>query len=307
MYLVILLYALFASLFGLAKNTLNYSEPFFLIGSRMFFAGLIMFFYQLIKHPDKLKLDKKKLYLLVLLGFFNIYLTNICEIWGLQHMVSAKACLIYSLSPFISALFSYFLFSETLSYRKYLGLSFGVLGLLPCFMDSILAYKQSSQISLGEIVLLIAVISSVFGWILLKKLVSDCKFSPISASAYSMLLGGFIGLFHSFLAGESWNPIPVNNFALFSVNTLLMCLISNIICYNLYGYLLKSYTVTFMSFAGLVTPLFASLFGWFFLQELISPEFFLSLFLFAIGLYFFHQEEIKSKGFQVRNLAQQTQ
>ena len=50
MALVILLYALFASLFGLAKATLEYGEAFFLIGSRMAFAGLAMFLFQLARN-----------------------------------------------------------------------------------------------------------------------------------------------------------------------------------------------------------------------------------------------------------------
>ncbi len=47
-----------------------------------------------------------------------------------------------------------------------------------------------------------------------------------------------------------------------------------------------------MSLAGLVTPLFASLFGWYFLNESISWHFFASMVLIAIVLVIFYQEEI---------------
>jgi drug/metabolite transporter (DMT)-like permease len=49
-----------------------------------------------------------------------------------------------------------------------------------------------------------------------------------------------------------------------------------------------------MSLAGLVTPLFASLFGWYFLNEEISWHFFASMVLFSIGLTLFYQEELSS-------------
>ncbi len=74
-----------------------------------------------------------------------------------------------------------------------------------------------------------------------------------------------------------------------------MCLISNLICYNLYGHLLKRYSATFMSFAGLMTPLFAVFFGWVFLAESVDVSFFVSLVLFLLGLYCFHSEELDFK------------
>jgi len=298
MALVILLYALFASLFGLAKATLEYGEAFFLIGSRMTFAGLAMFLFQLARNPKALRVSPKKVYLVFLMGFFAIYLTNIAEIWGLSHMISAKACLIYSLSPFLSALFSFFLFKESLSFRQILALCVGFLGLGPCFFSDLSSVVTGqSSFSLAEFVLLVAVVSSVYGWIVLKKLVwegkEEEKCSPITANAYGMMLGGVLALIHSYLAGENWNPLPVSEPYLFIRNTILLCLISNIICYNLYGYLLKRFSATLISFAGLVTPLFASFFGWFFLGESVNGNFFLSLALFSLGLFLFHQEELK--------------
>lgn len=302
--LVILLYALFASLFSLAKATLNYSEPFFLIGSRMFFAGCLMFLFQLIRSPKSLKVSSQRIYLLVLLGVLNIYLTNIAEIQGLSMMISAKACLIYSLSPFMSALFSFLVFKDTLTKRQWLGLGIGLVGIIPCFPKEVFSTK-GAFFSSGEIILLVAVVSSVVGWIILKKLVWEGKeeerCSPITANAYSMMLGGALALLHSYGAGENWNPVPVTDTYNFMQNTLLLCLISNIICYNLYGFLLKRFTATFMSFAGLVTPLFASLFGWLFLSETIGWEFFASFALFSVGLFFFHQDEIKKEGFNIKH------
>ena len=300
MFLVILLYALFASLFGLSKATLEYSDPFFLIGSRMAFAGCLMFIFQFIRDRKALKIPRAKVYLILLLGFFNIYLTNIAEIWGLSHMISAKACLIYSLSPFLSALFSFFIFSESLSYKQMMALCIGFLGLGPCFFGGLSSCDSCSNplfVSSAELVLLVAVISSVCGWIFLRKLVwegkEEDKVSFVTANAYSMMIGGSLALVHSYLSGEIWNPFPVSDSYMFIRNTIFLCIISNLICYNLYGYLLKHYSATLMSFAGLVTPLFASLFGWVFLGEVVDLNFFLSFALFSVGLFLFHQEEFK--------------
>jgi len=121
---------------------------------------------------------------------------------------------------------------------------------------------------------------------------SDYEYSALIANGLSMTLGGLFALAHSYVAGENWAPIPVTQMQPFIINTLIMCVISNLICYNLYGYLLKRFSATFMSFAGLVTPLFASLFGFLFLQEVVTWHFYVSIMLFSLGLIIFYREEI---------------
>lgn len=298
MHLVILLYVLFASLFTLQKDTLNYCEPFFLVGSRMAFAGTLLLSYMAIRHRGSLmKIKLAHWRGIALLAISNIYLTNIFEIWAIQHMVSSKACLIYSLSPFVAALVAFFVLRETLSRKKIMGMLVGFLGLLP-----ILSMQSQTEISSGtfllftlaELSIVGAVFCSVYGWIMLKKIMQDYEYSPLVANGLSMILGGTFALAHSYFAGESWAPLPVTSVQPYIVNTLVMCLISNIICYNLYGYLLKRFSATFMSFAGLVTPIFASLFGYIWLQEVISWHFLVSIALFSVGLIVFYREELVS-------------
>ncbi len=294
MHLVIILFALFASLFTLQKETLNFSEPFFLVGFRMSLAGLLLLAYAKFTNKTS-KFHVSHIKLLALLTMLQIYLTNICEIWGLKYMESSKACLIYSLSPFLAAFIAFIVLKETLSPKKWLGMFIGFVGLIPIMFTQTQQEFASGNIfifSYAEISLLIAVICSVYGWIILKKVLQDLNYSPIFANGISMLCGGILALIHSFVSGESWQPIPVNNISAFLIYSIIMCFISNMICYNLYGILLKKFSATFMSFAGLVTPMFASLFGFIFLQEVISWHFFASMALFAIGLMIFHQQEI---------------
>ena len=105
MYLVFLLYALFASVFTISKTGLQYAEPFFFVGSRMALAGAILLAYQFFMKRDQFLLRKEHLAKFLGLAFFNIYVTNVLEFWGLQYLTSFKTCFIYSLSPFVSALF----------------------------------------------------------------------------------------------------------------------------------------------------------------------------------------------------------
>lgn len=295
MHLVVLLYVLFASLFTLQKETLNYCEPFFLVGSRMAFAGLILLGYIALRHKGAaLKIRAEHIKGFVLLAVSNIYLTNIFEIWAIQHMVSSKACLVYSLSPFVSALVAFLVLRETLSRKKVIGMLIGFLGLLPIIFTQTQAEITTGKFfmfTLAELSIVGAVFCSVYGWIMLKKVLNN-GYSFLAANGYSMLLGGVLALGHSFIVGEQWSPVPVTNWQPFLTNTLVMCTISNLICYNLYGYLLKRFSATFMSFAGLVTPIFASLFGFLWLNEVVTWHFFVSIILFSVGLILFYREEI---------------
>jgi drug/metabolite transporter (DMT)-like permease len=136
-----------------------------------------------------------------------------------------------------------------------------------------------------------AAVCSVYGWILLRQMTSTYQVSPLLANGYSMLIGGGIALGHSLLV-EQWDPIPVTNMNEFILSATGLIIVSNLMAYNLYGYLLRRYTATFMSFAGFTTPLFAAVFGWFFLGEEITWSFVVSFVIVSSGLYLFYQEEL---------------
>ncbi|MBS4167734.1 DMT family transporter [Parachlamydia sp. AcF125] len=295
MYVVILLYALFASVFTICKMGLQYAQPFFFVGTRMLCAGTLMLSYQYFRARDQFSISKKDLILFGALGFFSIYLTNILEFWGLKYLTSFKTCFIYSLSPFVSALLSYLLFAERMTGKKWLGLLIGFTGFIPILLTTTQEEELTGHffiLSWAEIAVIVAAISSVYGWILLKQLVADRGYSPLMANGLSMVIGGSFALLHSWTV-ESWNPAPFTEFLPFLGCTILLIIVSNLICYNLYGLLLRKYSPTFMSFAGFTTPFFTALFGWLYLGETVSLPFFASAGIVLVGLLVFYLEELK--------------
>lgn len=292
---VFLLYALFASVFTIGKTALQFTEPLFLIGTRMMVAGALLIAYQVIRNKASFKFNASIWRQIIFLSACNIYLTNAFEFWGLKYLTSFKTCFIYSLSPFVSALFCYLIFSEKMTKAKWTGLLIGFLGFIPILLSQTSSEEQAGQLfifSWAELSVVMAVITSVYGWILLKQLVKDNGVSPLSANGLSMLIGGGMALIHS-LAVEDWNPIPVTEFMPFLECSLLLIIISNLICYNMYGWLLKRYSPTFMSFAGFTTPVFTALFGWFFLGEVVTWPFYISFVVVIAGLAIFDQDELK--------------
>lgn len=288
------MYALFASVFTIEKTALEYSQPLFLLGARMSFAGFLMLGYQYLTHPQGIKIRKKHLWGFVGSAVFSIYITNTFELLSMESMSSYKTCFIYALSPFISALFSYLFFSEGLSSKKWMGLAIGFFGFVPLLIEKSSEEQlgSASFLSLPVMMMFIAVICSVYGWIQLRQLVRDCGYSPYLVNGFSMLLGGLIALTNSWFV-EDWNPIPVKQVYPFLECSLLLLLISNFLCYNMYGALLKKFSATFLAFAGNTIPMFAALFGWLFLGEGVTGAFFLSSVIVSLGLFLFFQEELE--------------
>lgn len=298
MYLVGLLYALFASCFTFSKSALEYGEPLFMIGVRMSLAGAILLTLSYSKKESP-SWNKGLILRLILLGICNIWLVNSFEFWGLKSLSSARTCFIYSLSPFVSAILSYLIFKEKLTSMKWLGLIIGFAAFIPLFlagegMEGLL----SGKISWPEVSVAMAAILGCYGWILLRDLVKNYHCSFFLANGFSMLLGGGLALIHSALS-EEWTPIPVNNASAFFSLAFLVMIISNFLAYNIYGYLLKKYTATFLSFAGFITPLFTALFGFLFLGERVNSTFWYSSLVVFLGLYLFSRDELR-KGIRVK-------
>jgi drug/metabolite transporter (DMT)-like permease len=295
LFLVFFTFFVWSTSFTFGKSTLAYSPPLFLTGFRMLLGGLILLGFLALFRRKDFKIKKHHLFPLFLLALTSVYLTNVFEFWGLQYLTSAKTCFIYSLSPFLSAIFSYLQFKEKITIRKLLGLCIGFIGFVP-----VLLHKSGTEESVGgiaflswpELALITATVTSVYGWILLRKLGKDEGMSPIMSNGTSMCLGGLFALIHSLFV-ENWNPTPISNYGGFFEGVLLMILISNLICYNLYGWLLKRFTATFLSFAGLTTPLFAAFFGWLVLHETVSWTFFLSVGIIGFGLWLVYLEELR--------------
>lgn len=293
MFLISFVFALWTSCFSFAKMALQYAPPIFFTGARMLLAGVILLIFLGIKNKQWPKLEKKHIIPILLLSVFSVYLTNVLEYYGLQRISASKTCFIYSLTPFFSALFSYIHFNEKMNPKKWLGMIIGFSAILPVLFSQG-GFADFTFITLAEIAVVGATFFSMYGWILIRILVKDDSISYVSANGFSMLIGGAIALLHSFFV-DSWNPTPVTQGGglTFLQGLLAIILISNIICFNLYGYLLKKYTATFLSFVGLLSPVFASFSEWIILGAPPSPIIILSSLVVIAGLWIVYQEELK--------------
>lgn len=300
MFLVFLLYFLFASTFTLAKAVIAYIQPIFFIGIRMTIGGLCLLGYLYFFNRSRWRLSREDWPLLLQIILFHIFIPYVGEFWSLQYVTAAKASLLFSLSPFITAFLAFVLLSERLRLRQWLGLLVGFLSSIPILLAQTKGELIASHVgflSAPELALLLAVAASSYAWIVMKHLIMQRDYFPIMVNGIGMLGGGILAFILS-IPAEGSPFIHTTSQALemtsasqdlimLAIYTIALIVIANVICYNLYAYLLRQYSATFLAFAGFTTPLFTAFFDWIWFGDVITGGFVLSTLGIIAGLYLF--------------------
>lgn len=294
MFAVVALYAVLALTFVFAKKALAYSTPCFLIGFRMILAGSILLSYQVFFSGKPFKIQKSDYMLFFRTSLFHIYFSFILEFWALQYLTAIQTTLIYTATPFISAILAYFLLKEVLTIKKIVGIVIGLGGLIPVISlhASSGGFKEFACFSLPEVVLFFAVTSGAYAWFLVKKLM-DRGYGLGTINGVAMLIGGILSMTTALIFEDLSNP--VSNWSLFLCWLCLLILAANIIFYNFFGWLLNRYSITFLTFSGFLSPSFGTLYEWLFFGGAIYWNHIVSLLLVAIGLFIFYQDELRKK------------
>ena len=292
--LAIFEYAILASTFTIAKVAVGHADPLFLTGVRMVASAPVMFLIHYWQGESSFIIDRKDLFRFFQASVFHIFLPFVGEFWALQYVSSAKTAITYSLTPFIAAALSYFLLSKKLTLRQVLGLAVGLLGLMPIFFsgDEVsLPAGEFLHVSAPEMVLLLAVVSASYAWFVVSDLMQR-GYGISLINGISMFFGGIFSLICWYVVSYDQMPIKgsVQSFLLW---TAILIVVANVISYNLYGWLLRHLSITFMSAIGFLCPIFASLYGVVLLKENLGMSHLVALLMVCFGLWLFYREELK--------------
>ncbi|UNE35144.1 EamA family transporter [Vermiphilus pyriformis] len=307
MLIPLLLNAFVASTYTFAKAAMVYVCPIFMTGSRMLLGGIILLFALSWYDNKRLIVPKKAWLSLGLLAFFNVFLTNALQFWALNYVSSGKAAFIYNMSPFFSALLSYFLLNERMNLYKWAGLIIGFIGFLPLILYPSAAVQTTAAVQapyslLPEIALIFGSLSSVIGWIFMKKILQNTNCSAIALNGWSMILGSS-ALFLTSLVLEKPQGALVTNGEQFLLYLGLLTFINNIVSYNGFSLLLKRYSTTLLFFVGFTLPLFATFYGWLFLGETIGWQFYVAVIMVLSGLIIFYHGETRGEKAALKSLS----
>lgn len=294
---VIAAQAIFSATFLFGKLALQYVKPLFLTGFRTLLGSFILMLFYLSygRYRIPLTFSWKLIGQIIIIGFFYNFLAVAARFWALQYVPIAKASFIYNISPFLTVILSALFFRQRLTLLKIVGLIIGLLGFAPVFLNMSageIALQHFGIFSTAELALISASIASVIGNMLFKHVIEQKKCHFLFVSAGGMFVGSFFNFLSSYMY-EIWDPIPVTNMKLFLFWAVVLTLCTNVIAYSVYGKLLKKYTASIMSFAGMLVPIYTSIAGILFLHEPFQWYVIYSLIIVTVGLSIFYWQELR--------------
>lgn len=284
-----------------SKLMLTNPYPFFVGMLRAACSGCFLMIYSWMRHKEVFKtfsLSRQGWNDLIVFGVL-VHGFVMCGIsYGLQYTDPIKICFMFAMCPFVTMTLEYFSRKDSLTPKKIIGLMIGLFGLIPVLLEANHGEYKNVPAYLevwGTVVIFVSIVFFSYGWIVIKRFLKTYPDYPIElVNGIAMSVGGLVSfvLFLIFAQGNIFSMHLTQDFSLLATAFI----VSSLLTYMIYPYLLKSFTATFIAFAGFLEPAFGLLYGVLFLGNSVTKLSCFSLALLFIGLYIFYKEETKGNG-----------
>lgn len=206
-------------------------EKILFAGIRFFIASLLIFFITKTVIKEPLKLKRKNVKPLVLLGLLQTAIMYFFFYNGLSYTSGIKSSILISSNNFFIIIIAHFIYkNDKISHNKIIGLITGFLGILITNFNQLpldLTFKFY-----GEGFLILSALSGAIGNLYGKKISDDLH--PFKMTGWQMFFGALILLFVGF-SGQK-QPLEFN---LFSFSLLLYAAFLSATAFSLWFMLLK--------------------------------------------------------------------
>lgn len=245
--------------------------------SRFTLAGLL-FLIPIGSRGIPLRLEKKHVRLILVVGISNFGLSYGLVYWSELHISSGLTSVLFCVYPFFVALLAHFWMGlEKLTWKMLAGITVGFVGIAWIYFDQMHGSTHSLK---GMAAVLLASLGSSISLVFLKK--HGRELNILVLNFYSMLTGSAL-LWMAFLFLERGISIQ---WSLKNVGALLyLAIFGSVIAFTIYFYLLKHLTATQMSFVALIYPVLALLLGSWVLGEKVSNKILVGSALVLIGIF----------------------
>jgi drug/metabolite transporter (DMT)-like permease len=253
--------------FPLIKLTLDIVPPLVIGYFRYFFASLpfLLYLFSKIGIKQTFRDLRANWKVSLALGLTMVTLPNLAQNIGLLFTSSSLAALISTVAPVFTVIIAILFLKESRYLLKIIGLIIALsASLLMVFQTGL---EMSGATMFGNILILITAISygicGVFGKIALRTL------SPIKVVSYSMLLGSIILVPISIILKEplGWFlDLPIEGWWYLIILTLLPCMLATFLWYVV----LRAYEVSKQVLFTYLIPIFATVFAYFMLGEVLT-------------------------------------
>lgn len=297
---IFIMYAISASTFLLGKNLLLVSSPLFLSGVRTFIGGVALLLYVWYTGKGSFGDSKKLLIPCVGVAVYSFFLSNTFKFWALQHTSSSHAAIISAIEPLFVIMIACRMFNELMTVRKWCGVILCVMSGMALTAGSYASLRVYDFVSWPSFFLCVAVISSAYGALLMRKLIRYENAAPALVMGMSMVIAGILALGATCTEASSCT-VDASTLFPFAGNLLAMIFLSNIVAYSLYGVAIKRYSTLLISCGSFARPIFTAFYSSIFLHDMVSWHTIGCAGVLVVGLAILYCDESISKAVVVKS------
>ena len=281
--LLLLLSIIWGSAFFNIKIATYSYEPFTLALVRVIFASIPLF---LLCKFKKVKIEAfgKNWNWYALIGLCNIAIPFVLIAIGTAEINSYLAAILMSTTPLSGSILAHlFTTDEKLSYLKSLGVLIGFSGIVLLFFDKVIINSQN------YVYALITILGSTFyciGGLLTLKLKNRINENVTTSTTLWSVI--FLLPF-SLMLETPWNSSPTLES---TMSLLYLGIVATGLAWLIRFRILTVNGLVFQTQVAYLIPIFGIIFGYFFLDEVITWKVILSLVVILVGVYIFKKNNI---------------
>lgn len=256
MILLLLVTIVWGSTFVIIKSVINELNEYFLVFARTFLAAIVMFIYLLVKNR-KVLADRYSIARGLLLGFLlgAIYSSQVI---GLNYTTTGHSAFITGVAVILVPVFLFLFWKQ--KFQRY-----EIVGVLIVFAGVFfLTFTPGAEINIGDAITLITAVTAAFHFILAGKFIK--KADILSLITYQFVGSAGITFFAFLLSGDSWPELSSSSlYAIFYLG-----LLGTLFCYFVYVWVQKYVKPMLVVLVFSLEPIFAGLFGYYFVNEIMT-------------------------------------
>ena len=243
--------------------------PFYGVGLRFLFSGIIFFVYIYYKKLS-IPTTPKAIKLYLSFGLLNFSLSYGITYWATQYIYSSISSILWGLFPLFTSLMAHFMIKddpdERLNKNKIGALMMGLTGV--AIMSANQEIDLSSQSFSAILVLISVIIIAAYPSVQYKKY--NDEVGPYQMNAVCQVMTGIVMLSMSSVFNEDLSVIVWNNELILS--TLYLIVFGGFISWGIYFWLYQHLNVTQVTYVAIFPPIVAIFLGWVFLGEILSSQ-----------------------------------
>ncbi|MFA8344213.1 MAG: DMT family transporter [Rhodothermaceae bacterium] len=281
MILLLLVTIVWGSTFVVIKGIIAETNEYFLVFARCLIAAIPMVLYLLIKDRKSL-LHFPSFYRGMILGLL-LGIIYSSQVIGLQFTTTGHSAFITGIAVILVPLFLFLFWKQNFS-------KFEVIAILIVFFGVfLLTFTPGEEINLGDLITLVTAFTCAFHFILAGKFV--VKSETLALITYQFLGATIVTLIAFVIFDNNWNSLSEN--AIYSL--IYLGLFGTLFCYFVYVWAQKFVSPMFIVLTFSLEPIFASLFGYWFLSELMDLKEIAGAAFIVSGIIFYKYKQHRLK------------